>query len=297
MQVLSPPLCMVFGNGTGPDDVHITAELRSPFPPERNAVDANCLAVDTAAKWKLPAGRGGEQVVRGSSRCCQGLMLPAWNPAGRGRFDEDLGMWVRTTPPAPGPPRPALFLDRDGVIIEDPGYLAKPEDIVMVPGAATTVALANRLGVPVVVVTNQSGIARAYYGWPEFLEVEEALTRELARAGAAIDGLLACPYHRDGIARWAHPDHPARKPRPGMLLAAARLLNLDLSDSWIVGDRASDVLAGYNAGLRGAVHVLTGQGRHHRQAALDSHLEGFELRLADSLPDAASIIPLLAGRE
>jgi len=210
--------------------------------------------------------------------------------AGRGRFHEDLGMWIRTAPPVSGQARPALFLDRDGVIVEDPGYLGRAADIVIIPGAVETIALANRLGVPVVEVTNQAGIARAYYGWQEFLEVEEALTRQLARAGAVIDGVLACPYHCEGVAPWSHPAHPARKPRPGMLLAAARFLNLDLSDSWIVGDKVGDLLAGYNAGLRGGLHVLTGHGRQQRQAAVDSNPEGFELRLGDSIRDAAPLL-------
>jgi len=209
-------------------------------------------------------------------------------PAASGRFDENLGIWFRTALQPADHPRPALFLDRDGVIVEDPGYLGRAADLAIIPGAAQTVALANRLGVPVVEVTNQAGIARGYYGWPEFIEVEEALTRALAQAGATIDGVFACPYHRDGATPWAHPAHPSRKPRPGMLLAAARLLNLDLSASWIVGDKAGDLMAGYNAGLRGGLHVLTGHGREHRQKVVDSNPPGFELRLGDSIQDAAA---------
>ncbi|HXK01594.1 MAG TPA: HAD-IIIA family hydrolase [Verrucomicrobiae bacterium] len=211
-----------------------------------------------------------------------------------GRFHEDLGIWVRTTPLIHSHLRSALFLDRDGVIVEDPGYLGSAADMVMIAGAAEIIRLANRLEVPVLEVTNQAGIARGYYGWKEFLEVEAALTRALAGAGAVIDGALACPYHRDGTAPWVHPAHPARKPRPGMLLAAAQFLDLDLSNSWIVGDKIGDLQAGCNAGLRGGLHVLTGHGPQHRKAALEFKVPGFDLRLGNSIQDAASIVHLIS---
>jgi D-glycero-D-manno-heptose 1,7-bisphosphate phosphatase len=212
-----------------------------------------------------------------------------------GNFRAELGVWVRMCFPFPGEPRPALFLDRDGVIVEDPGYLSSAADLVLIAGAAETIACANRAGLAVVEVTNQSGIGRGYFGWPEFDQVEAALTRELGRRGAAVDAVLACPYHRNGIDPWTHPDHPARKPRPGMLLAAAQCLNLDLARSWIVGDKLSDLEAGYNAGLRGGLHVLTGHGSKHRQAVIDFRAEGFEVRLGDSIRDAAPIVQLMTG--
>jgi len=216
-------------------------------------------------------------------------------PTAGGAFQEKLGMWIRAGAPFPGNPCPALFLDRDGVIVEDPGYLGRAADVVMIPGAAETIASANRAGIAVVEATNQSGIGRGYFGWREFEEVEAAVTRELARAAAVVDAVLACPYHRDGIRPWAHAAHPARKPRPGMLLTAARLLNLDLANSWIVGDKLSDLAAGRNAGLRGGLHVLTGHGAQHREAVAGLQAEGFEVRLADSILDAAALLPLMAG--
>jgi D-glycero-D-manno-heptose 1,7-bisphosphate phosphatase len=221
-------------------------------------------------------------------------LLPLGHVLKPGRFHEDLGIWIRTAPRIHVHARPALFLDRDGVILEDPGYLGCAADVVMIPGAAEIIGLANRLGVPIVEVTNQAGIACGYYGWQEFLEVEAAVTRELAKAGAVIDGVLACPYHPDGDPPWAHPAHPARKPRPGMLLAAARILDLDLSNSWIVGDKLADLQAGYQAGLHGGLHVLTGHGPRHRQTAVESNPTGFELRLGNSIRDAAAIVRLIA---
>jgi D-glycero-D-manno-heptose 1,7-bisphosphate phosphatase len=212
--------------------------------------------------------------------------------AAHGRFHDDLGMWIWVSRRAPVS-RAALFLDRDGVIVEDPGYLSRAADLALIPGAAGLIALANREGIPVVEVTNQAGIGRGYYGWNEFLEVEEALARALADPGAAIDAVMACPYHRDGVPPWAHPDHPARKPRPGMLVAAQRLLQLDLHRSWIVGDKLHDMLAGYHAGLRGGLHVLTGHGAAQRQAVADWHPQDFDLRLGETLSDAAAILPML----
>jgi D-glycero-D-manno-heptose 1,7-bisphosphate phosphatase len=216
------------------------------------------------------------------------------NPAAHGRFHDELGIWIRTAGDAPAEARPALFLDRDGVILEDPGYLCRVADMVLIPGAADIVALANHRGVPVLEVTNQAGIGRGYYGWNEFLEIEDALAHELARAGAVIDGVFACPYHPDGVSPWIHPAHPAQKPRPGMLLAAERLLNLDLTRSWIVGDKTGDLLAGYNARLHGGLHVLTGHGREHRKLAKEWNPQDFELRLGDSICDAAGVVELLA---
>lgn len=211
-------------------------------------------------------------------------------PPDPGSFHPDLGIWIRAAAPDSGEPRPALFLDRDGVIIEDSGYLASAAGVALIPGAAAVIASANRLRVSVVEVTNQSGIARGYYGWEEFLQVEEEVTRQLSIEDAAIDAAFACPYHRQGIGQWAHPAHPARKPRPGMLVSAAQFLNLDLSRSWIVGDKLADLQAGCNARLRGGMHVLTGQGSQHRPAVMEAVFESFELRLGDSIRDAATLL-------
>jgi D-glycero-D-manno-heptose 1,7-bisphosphate phosphatase len=207
----------------------------------------------------------------------------------RGCFDEAVGIWVWAARPAASEPRPALFLDRDGVIVEDPGYLCRPGDLRMIGGATTLIASANRRGIAVVEVTNQAGIGRGYYTWQEFAAVEEALTRMLADSGAYVDAILACPYHREGVAPWAHPTHPARKPSPGMLFAAKKLLNLDLRASWIVGDKLSDLEAGYHARLRGGLHVLTGKGSHHRPAVAQWKPENFDLRLGESIGDAEGL--------
>jgi D-glycero-D-manno-heptose 1,7-bisphosphate phosphatase len=216
-------------------------------------------------------------------------------PASRGCFDESLGMWIWAAPHSCPEPRPALFLDRDGVIVEDPGYLCRAADLRLIPGAAALIATANRRGIPVVEVTNQAGIGRGYYGWTDFVTVEEALTDLLAREAASLDAVFACPYHQEGVSPWAHPAHPARKPGPEMLFAAERLLHLDLRRSWIVGDKLSDLQAGYHAGLRGGLHVLTGAGSSERPAVTEWSPENFELRLGDSIGDAEAIISSAPG--
>jgi D-glycero-D-manno-heptose 1,7-bisphosphate phosphatase len=207
-----------------------------------------------------------------------------------GCFDEALGIWVCASMPATAEPRPALFLDRDGVVVEDPGYLCRPDDLQMIPGAAAIIASANRRGIPVVEVTNQAGIARGYYTWKEFVAVEGVLAKILADSSAYMDAIFACPYHRAGIPPWAHPAHPARKPRPGMLFAAEKLLNLNLQASWIVGDKLSDLEAGYYAGLRGGLHVLTGEGPGHRPAVVRWKPEKFGLHLGESIRDAEELL-------
>jgi D-glycero-D-manno-heptose 1,7-bisphosphate phosphatase len=207
-----------------------------------------------------------------------------------GCFDEALGIWVWAAPHSASEPQPALFLDRDGVIIEDPGYLCRAAAVRVIEGAAALIAAANRRGIPVVEVTNQAGIGRGYYGWNDFVAVQEALAHLLGREGASLDAVFACPYHRDGISPWDHPAHPARKPRPGMLLAAERLLCLDLGRSWIVGDKLADLQAGYHAGLRGGMHVLTGEGSRERAAVTQWAPENFELRLGDSISDAEGLL-------
>ena len=190
-----------------------------------------------------------------------------------GRFHEDTGIWIRAANVVTGQLKPALFLDRDGVIVEEKHYLCRAEDVVLIEGAGNTIAGANHRDVPVVVVTNQAGIGRGYYDWGAFEAVEEAVARELARFNAKLDAVFACGFY---------PEHPARKPSPGMLLAAAQMLHLDLHRSWIVGDHSNDMEAGFNAGLAGGLHLLTGHGTAQRDAAIRH--EGPDLKFGWAIP-------------
>jgi D-glycero-D-manno-heptose 1,7-bisphosphate phosphatase len=185
------------------------------------------------------------------------------------------GIWCQQLrrPPA----GPALFLDRDGTLIEERHYLRDPSEVHLLPGAAATVAAANQRGLAVVVVTNQSGIGRGLLSWQDFARVEARLAALLSAGAAGLDLVLACPFH-PAAAPYRVEEHPCRKPRPGMLLRAAELLDLDLAGSWIVGDKASDLAAGKAAGLAGGLLVETGYGRTEKAAASSLAESGFSLR-------------------
>jgi D-glycero-D-manno-heptose 1,7-bisphosphate phosphatase len=142
------------------------------------------------------------------------------------------------------PPRPAVFVDRDGTLIHDRHYLADPAGVELLPGAAEAVARLNRAGVPVVLVTNQSGIGRGYFTEEDYGAVHGRLVEVLAERGAALDGAYHCPDVEDGG------PEADRKPGAGMFLRAARELGLDLGASSFVGDRLRDVAPAARWGAR-----------------------------------------------
>lgn len=148
--------------------------------------------------------------------------------------------------------RPALFLDRDGVLNEDVGYPHRLEDLRWMPGAREAVRLANEAGWWVFVVTNQSGVARGLFG-PEAVDgFHAAMAERLAEVGAGIDAFYSCFHHAEAVTpEWRHPDHPDRKPNPGMLLRAMAEHEVDRARSVLIGDKASDLEAARRAGVRG----------------------------------------------
>jgi len=185
--------------------------------------------------------------------------------------------------------RAAVFLDRDGTLIDELGYLARPEGVRLFPGAATAVRALNEADLAVVVVTNQSGIARGLFGEPELAAVHARLREELARQGARLDGILHCPHHPDFGAPCA-----CRKPAPGLLLEAARRLGLALGASWLVGDGKRDLEAGWQAELAGTVLVRTGKGAQ-ALAELTPEERARTLVAAD-LAEAARLVLARQGR-
>lgn len=137
--------------------------------------------------------------------------------------------------------RPGILLDRDGTIIVDHGYVGSVDRVEFIEGAAEAIAGFNRAGIPVAVVTNQSGVARGLYGLEDVTRVHQYIATRLAERGAHIDLFAYCPYHPAGVVEAFARTSEDRKPAPGMARAAAAGLGLDLTASWVVGDRTEDV--------------------------------------------------------
>lgn len=182
--------------------------------------------------------------------------------------------------------RPAIFLDRDGVLIEDAHYLASPDRVRLIPGAAEAVAALNRAGWPVVVVTNQSGVARGLFSYDSVGDVHAHIAAQLATFGAAVAAFYFCPHHPEAEVAEYRAACDCRKPKPGLLRDAAAELGLDLARSWMVGDRVTDLEAGAAVGAR-TILVRTGHGSQVDTAGLDRTARNLELVAAD-LADAVA---------
>jgi len=149
-------------------------------------------------------------------------------------------------------PQKALFLDRDGVINHEVGYLHRAEDVRFVDGIFSLGRTAQSLGYALIVVTNQSGIARGLYTPADFEALMDWMSQQFAKQGITLTAVYHCPYHpTHGIGEYQR-ESEDRKPSPGMLLRAARDHNLDLMQSILIGDRCSDIAAANAAGLRHA---------------------------------------------
>ncbi len=144
----------------------------------------------------------------------------------------------------------AVFLDRDGTLMVDTGYPSKPEDVRLLPGVDLALKSLRQGGYRIVVITNQSGVARGMFTEHGLAEVHRELRRQLEARGAYIDAIYYCPYHPDGTVAEYSRESDCRKPAPGMLLMAAEEMDLDLVESWMVGDSPRDVEAGQRAGCR-----------------------------------------------
>jgi D-glycero-D-manno-heptose 1,7-bisphosphate phosphatase len=153
--------------------------------------------------------------------------------------------------------RPAVFLDRDGTIAEEVGYLDHISRFQMFPFSAQAIRLLNGAKLPVIVITNQSGVGRGYFPESLIAAVHELMTTQLAKDGAHVDALYYCPHKEDDACA-------CRKPKPGMLKSAAREHGLDLRRSFVVGDRYGDVELAHGVGAR-AILVRTGYGESQMQ--------------------------------
>jgi D-glycero-D-manno-heptose 1,7-bisphosphate phosphatase len=155
--------------------------------------------------------------------------------------------------------RRAVFLDRDGTVMEHVHLLTQPSQVRLIDGAADAIRNLQALDYACVIVTNQSVIGRGLLSEPGLNDVHNEMHRQLAQHNVRLDGVFFCPAAPTTTDRTIV-EHHDRKPGPGMLQKAAREMLLDLTRSWIVGDMHSDMLAGRNAGLRGTILVRTGQG-------------------------------------
>ena len=155
--------------------------------------------------------------------------------------------------------KPAVFLDRDGTINVEKDYLCKVDDFEFIPGAPEAIKRLNDAGFLVIVVTNQSGVARGYYRLADVDRLHAHIKDELSALGAAIDAFYVCPHHpTEGLGEFRR-QCQCRKGAPGMLLQAARDHDIDLSQSFVVGDKLADVEAGESAGCS-TIMVQTGYG-------------------------------------
>ena len=144
----------------------------------------------------------------------------------------------------------AIFLDRDDTLIEDPGYISSPDQVKLLSGAARALVELRTMGYKLVVVTNQSAVARGIVTEKVLGQIHDRLERLLAEKNASLDGIYYCPYHPEGTVAKYRKKSEYRKPSPGMLLAASDEMDIDLSKSWMVGNNTSDVEAGLEAGCK-----------------------------------------------
>jgi D-glycero-D-manno-heptose 1,7-bisphosphate phosphatase len=150
--------------------------------------------------------------------------------------------------------RAGVIFDRDGVLNVDHGYVGEIDRLEWIAGARRAIRRLNEAGLAVAVVTNQSGVARGYFDLAAVERLHEAMRADLAVEGAWLDAIYVCPFLPEAVvATYAHPDHPDRKPNPGMILRALADLDLDPQRTLMIGDKASDLEAARRAGVAGAL--------------------------------------------
>ena len=178
----------------------------------------------------------------------------------------------------------AVFLDRDGVINQDTGYVSCIDDFHFIDGAIEALQLLKKKGYSLVVVTNQSGIARGYYSEEQFMQLTEWMDWSLADRDVDLDGIYYCPHHLTAGEAPYRQECNCRKPAPGMLLDAARELDIDLAASYMVGDKAADMQAARAAGVGHKILVRTGKAVTAEAQALADEVQDSLLTFAKSAP-------------
>jgi D-glycero-D-manno-heptose 1,7-bisphosphate phosphatase len=180
-------------------------------------------------------------------------------------------------------PRPAVFLDRDGVINQESGYVHRVDEFHFIDGVFDACRQMSKAGYRLIVITNQAGIARGYYTEDDFHQLTKWMLNEFRQQGIEIDDVYYCPHHPvHGVGRYRR-DCGCRKPAPGMFLRAAREHSLDLRRSILVGDKATDIEAGRSAGVGCCILVRTGH-------SLDAEDTGRADKVFADLRDVASAL-------
>lgn len=162
------------------------------------------------------------------------------------------------------PGSPVAFFDRDGTLIRNVPYVANGDEVCLERGAAEALSAFRRSGFAIIVITNQSGIARGLITPAQYASVNQRMLELLGPD--LVDAIIACPFHPDGFAPWNVPDHPWRKPGTGMIDAAATRFRIDVARSVLLGDSSIDIEAGLRAGIGHLIHLGTGHGQRDRAA-------------------------------
>jgi D,D-heptose 1,7-bisphosphate phosphatase len=174
----------------------------------------------------------------------------------------------------------AVFLDRDDTIVDDPGYIRSPEQLRLIPGAAEALKQLRKMGYLLVIVTNQSGVARGFITEEQLENIHQELKRKLAAENTMIDGLYYCPYHPDGEVKDFSVESNLRKPNAGMFFQAEEDLDIDLTQSWMIGDSYRDIQAGKAAGCQTILVDVPGKIREKKKTDAEPDRKAVNLREA-----------------
>jgi D-glycero-D-manno-heptose 1,7-bisphosphate phosphatase len=188
----------------------------------------------------------------------------------------------------------AVFLDRDGTVNEEVDFLTSPRDLRLIPRSAEAIRRANDLGLRVIIVSNQSGVARGLLTEAALAEIHAALAAQLGERNARVDGIYYCPHHPTQGIDGYRMECDCRKPKAGMIDRAVREFSVDPAKSWVIGDRTVDAGMAKSAGAR-AILVLTGYGRAERELC---ERDAIPLDyVADDLWDAMEFVAASLGSE
>jgi D,D-heptose 1,7-bisphosphate phosphatase len=274
------------------DDGRVVSFVEKPKEPKSDLANGGVYVVDAEAYREIASMRafdlGFEVLPRFVGRMrgwpWEGYHLDVGTLEALEKARRDApGLLERPKPGATGT-RPAVFLDRDGTVIEQVHYLSDPAEVRLIAGVPEALRRLKEAGYALVIVTNQSAIGRGMLTVEQLGRVNDEMNRQLAAEGVTLDAMYYCPEAPVGDDRTAI-THGDRKPGPGMLLRASSDLGLDPAASWMVGDMISDVLAGINAGCKGSLMVQTGKALSEAEAVV---AQGYQT--APDLPAAAAII-------